>query len=418
MSRSLCFGAAALLLVPTHAPAEEFVLREGDRVALVGSTLIEREQLYGYWEAALTARFPGVTFRNVGWSGDTVWGESRVGFDLDRPEKGFERLRDAVLAVKPTVIIVGYGTNESFAGPAGLPRFKEGLTKLLDAFAPTKARVVLLSPVKMASDFKKQNEHLGLYGNAIKEIAKQRDNRFIDLLNLKAGGARMTIGLAGDAEYDSGQQLSDFGYWRYTQAIEEGLGLDRPGWIIGIDLSTKKAQAPQAKVDKLEVDPVRFRVTDLLLPACWCEDPAGGGPYRVFHHPLQGPVLINNRILIVRDLAPGKYVLKIDGKEIYDDRAHELDKPGRLMISALVDRGPEFDQAEQLRQTIIEKNRLFFHRFRPQNETYLFGFRKYEQGKNAVEVPQFDPLIAKLEAKIAELRKPKPHVYEIVEVKK
>ena len=99
----------------------EFRLGEGDRVALVGSTLIEREQRYGYWETALTIRFPGVTFRNVGWSGDTVWGESRVGFDLDNPRKGFERLRDAVLAVKPTVIIVGYGTNESFAGEAGIP---------------------------------------------------------------------------------------------------------------------------------------------------------------------------------------------------------------------------------------------------------------------------------------------------------
>ena len=58
-----------------------------------------------------------------------------------------------------------------------------------------------------------------------------------------------------------------------------------------------------------------------------------------------------------------------------------------------------------LRDTIIEKNRLFFHRWRPANETYLFLFRKHEQGQNAKEIPQFDPLIAAEEKKIEEARK-------------
>jgi len=68
--------------------------------------------------------------------------------------------------------------------------------------------------------------------------------------------------------------------------------------------------------------------------------------------------------------------------------------------------GPEFERAEQLRQVIVKKNELFFDRWRPQNETYLLGFRKHEQGQNAKEIPMFDPLILKEEAKIAELRKP------------
>tara|TARA_R110002049_G_scaffold2750_2_gene21670 strand:+ start:533696 stop:534550 length:855 start_codon:yes stop_codon:yes gene_type:complete len=42
---------------------------------------------------------------------------------------------------------------------------------------------------------------------------------------------------------------------------------------------------------------------------------------------------------------------------------------------------------------VVQKNQLFFHRYRPQNETYLLLFRKHEQGNNAVEIPQFDPLI-------------------------
>ena len=54
--------------------------------------------------------------------------------------------------------------------------------------------------------------------------------------------------------------------------------------------------------------------------------------------------------------------------------------------------------AESLRASILRKNSLFFHRSRPANYTYIFGFRKREQGNNAVEIPKFDPLIEKAEA--------------------
>jgi hypothetical protein len=73
-----------------------------------------------------------------------------------------------------------------------------------------------------------------------------------------------------------------------------------------------------------------------------------------------------------------------------------------------------FDQTERLREAIHEKNALYFHRYRPQNETYLFLFRKHEQGNNAVEVPQFEPLVEQQEKRIAELRVPAPRQYELV----
>jgi lysophospholipase L1-like esterase len=61
-------------------------------------------------------------------------------------------------------------------------------------------------------------------------------------------------------------------------------------------------------------------------------------------------------------------------------------------------------KAAALRALIVEKNELFFHRWRPENETYLFGFRKHEQGNNSVEIPKFDPLIAEKEAAIEAAR--------------
>jgi len=60
--------------------------------------------------------------------------------------------------------------------------------------------------------------------------------------------------------------------------------------------------------------------------------------------------------------------------------------------------------AEPLRQAILRKNEWFFHRSRPANMAYIFGFRKKEQGQNAVEVLKFDTFIAAEEARIARLR--------------
>ena len=61
--------------------------------------------------------------------------------------------------------------------------------------------------------------------------------------------------------------------------------------------------------------------------------------------------------------------------------------------------------SERLRRAVVAKNEQFFHRWRPQNETYLFGFRKHEQGKNAAEVPRFDPIVEKWEKEIARFRR-------------
>ncbi|HQR43545.1 MAG TPA: hypothetical protein PLX97_12700, partial [Gemmatales bacterium] len=67
-----------LLLAPIAA---EGIIREGDRVVLIGGALIEREQQYGYLETMLHAMHPDrkFTVRNLGWSGDTVWGDARAG---------------------------------------------------------------------------------------------------------------------------------------------------------------------------------------------------------------------------------------------------------------------------------------------------------------------------------------------------
>jgi len=295
------FLSAALIASFVIAqPAPKFEIKDGDRIVWIGSTLVEREQRYGYWETALHAAFPDKQFtvRNLGWSGDTVFGEARGRFDFNNPDACFKQLVNLTLELKPTVIFVSYGTNESFEGEAGLPKFEKGLEKLLNALKPAKARVVLFTPLpfeifKGGHALKKRNDQLSAYSSAIKRIANRRGLILADLEHCVAVPFSTTPPLTGYTE--NGMHLTESGYRGLVGAFLESLQC-------------------------------RHEVVD-------------------------------------------------------------------------------WSKQEPLRQAIVEKNQLFFYRWRPQNETYLFGFRKHEQGKNAKEVAEFDPLVSKAEERIEALRK-------------
>lgn len=267
-------------------------LRDGDRVVLLGDTFIERDGDQGFIETALVATHPAaLTIRNLGWSGDTVWAESRGVFDP--PAKGYARMLDLVKELSSTVIVVAYGRNESFRGPDGLAAFRDQLGTLCDdlrsaahAEAPAAVRLVLVTPHPFEGpDAEARNAALAQYCEVIRETAAAEQAGLVDLFANLAGELP-----AGTAATDNGVHLSAAGY------------------------------AAAARVF------ARARGTSL----------------------------------------PADFVSK----------------------SAAV------------RQLVVEKNRLFFHRWRPANETYIFLFRKHEQGNNAVEIPQFDPLVEAAEAQV------------------
>jgi lysophospholipase L1-like esterase len=280
------------LLVPAADAANPFHFADGDRVVMIGGTLIEREQKSGDWELALMLlnKDKTVTFRNLGWSGDTVWGESRGSFD-GQP-KGYQKLVSLTKELKPTVIVFCYGQVESFAGEKGVAPFVTQFDKLLDAVADTKARVVLLAPppfedVKPLTDAAAKNANLKLYVAATKHLAEKRKLQFVDWFN-----------------YSDPKETKPL--------TENGIHMAAAGY------------AETAK--RIHPTPLSHADTETV---------------------------------------------------------------------ALV---------QKLQATIVAKNELFFYRWRPQNETYLFGFRKHEQGNNGKEIPEFDPLVEAKEKEIAELR--------------
>ena len=62
-----------------------------ERVVLVGPTFVERMARFGYLETALILAMPNkeITFRNLGWSADTVKGASR---GYEPPQAGYANL--------------------------------------------------------------------------------------------------------------------------------------------------------------------------------------------------------------------------------------------------------------------------------------------------------------------------------------
>jgi lysophospholipase L1-like esterase len=393
-----------LILVPSAASCDDF-FRDGDRVVFLGSTVIEREQKYGYWETALTIANPkkNITFRNLGWSGDTVWGEARASFDP--PAVGYKRLVEHTLAEKPTVIFLCYGTNESFAGEAGLAKFVAQYNKLLDDLSPSKARFVLMAPPMfekekwLGGSYEKHRADLEAYTKAIRTIAETRSLRFVRELCERYGAPTWT---------ESGMHMTAYGYHRSADSLLNELKTPNR-WAAGVEL------------DGLDATPaVRSVLPQCPVPDADSSDLSSDGP------------------VFAKNLKPGKYVLQIDGTTVRtvgfrdwasSDAATKAQLLSRMprgedaetwmqsVPVVIVLEGPSLDQSEKLRQTIVEKNRLYFNRWRPANETYLFGFRKHEQGNNAVEIPKFDPLIAKLEADIARLRVPVKHTYQLVPAK-
>ena len=378
-----------------------FELKDGDRVIFVGDALIERDASHGYLETVLTARYPErqIYFRNLGWSGDTVYGHARAGFGT--PADGFKQLEGHILLLKPTVIIAGYGMTDSFDGEAGLPRFIEGLDRLLGVFARTRARVVLLSPIPHEhSDLGREsteiadrhNKVLPLYRDAIRKAAEGRGHLYIDLSGLH-GPAPIT---------DNGIHLNELGYWELSRAIAAALKVREPvdDWRLEIRRDGTVSSSPPIDDRKVRVSPgvVRFEATATALPS---PPMPGRAALAKESHP-------DGRTLRVAGLAPGRYMLKIDGDAVATADASGWEGGKRIVA------GPEFVQLESLRRAIIEKNLLYFYRWRPQNETYLFGFRKHEQGNNAREIPEFDPLVAEQERLIALLRVPVMHLYELV----
>ena len=283
-----------------QATSGPFEFKEGDKVVLLGSTVIEREQRYGWLETwlRLSLADKNVSVRNLGWSGDTVFGHARSYFGP--PEEGIQRLSAHLEMLKPDVMILCYGAEFAHERLGGMPAFLSGYRALLDLIREKSpgVRLIIATPPPMETlppplpDQTDANKKLSSLRDALAKFARSQNAFFVDWF--EAMGGLPKPGRTDKPLTENGIHYTDQGYQKLATELLKTLGLKLP------------------------------------------------------------------------------------------------DVPAQA--------------TEPLRNAVVAKDFLFFNRWRPQNETYLFGFRKHEQGQNAKEIPMFDPLIAKSDEKLVELK--------------
>ncbi len=359
-------------------------LNEGERILFVGNGFVENDQGHAHFEARLQRRLADRTlsFRYMGWSGDTVRGSARTaGFQVPQ---GLARLTKESQAQKPTLIFLAYGMNESFDGAQALPDFLKDYDKLLKALAPLKARLVILGPTyhedlgRPFPDPAEHNRHLVQFTRALKGFAEERKLPFVDLWHPLQAAKKADAWLQLTT---NGILLTEAGYALSGKSVEEQLGfaphrwevvLDRTGKVIGSKGTTLSALAAKG-------DAIRFQAADVMLPI------------RADVHRLQ-----------ITGLPQGDYTLKIDGKEVLEAGAASWQR------GVAIDAGPMFADGEKLREAIVLRNQLFYRRWRPYND------HSRHWGFIGGDFKLYDQDIAKQEQRIAALRRPQPRSYEII----
>ncbi len=211
MNASRFIAVAASLLTLTSIASQAATpleFHKGEHIAFVGGTLAARLDLYGNFETLLQARFPEkeLLIRNFGRPADEV--------GLRQRPNDYTKLDDPMTVFGPETFIAFFGYSESFAGPAGLDKFKADYAKYLTDFAKkygreAKVRFVLVSPMAFENggdvfpflpDGSKENTNLQLYTAAIREVAAQAGLTFVDLFTptqrefSKEPGAQFTVG--------------------------------------------------------------------------------------------------------------------------------------------------------------------------------------------------------------------------------
>jgi len=357
-------------------------LKDQERILFIGSGFVENDQCHAYLETRLQRRFPdrNLTFRYMGWSGDTVRASARTaGFQVPQ---GLARLEKETLAQKPTLIFLAYGMNESFDGPKGLADFLKDYDKLLVALTPLQARLVIVSPAyhedrgRPFPDPREHNQQLADYTQALKELAQKRKLHFIDLFHplesAKKANAKIEL-------TTNGILLTQAGYAVAAKAAEEQLGYTPYRWDVIADRTGKLSEGTKIASLSATGNTIRFQATDAILPVAGdlCQ-------------------------LKITGLPAGDYTLKIDGVEIVTMAAAQWSR------SVNLEHGPMFAGAEKLREAIVLRNQLFYRRWRPYND------HSRHWGFIGGDFKLYDQDIAEQEKRIAALRSPQPRSFEIV----
>ncbi|MFO1002237.1 MAG: GDSL-type esterase/lipase family protein [Planctomycetaceae bacterium] len=414
--------AFAAPVIPAKARTAPFQFEDGDRVVFVGATFFERAQLSEHLEATLAGTLGNkqVIFRNLGWSADTTYADSRGIFD--RPEVGYLRMVEHIRAEEPTVAIICYGQNEALTAGLTPEQYSDQLGRLLDELTASGIACVLVSPHELLPAIppvpspSRFNSRIKVYSETTGSVAQSRGLLFVDVFSgftrqlrdidfainscykmppeveEKQGDSDSSSNWIYHSLAENGMHFTDYGYACASIVFRDRL-LNIPANlpVVEVDGSAKTVTSTDAEIRNVKWNPddstmVSFEVQEKMLSALPLVISAGAASAKDVQ--LHGGVI-----------SLGETSQQLRQRSFLVAKESQF-KQGRSFAAEV---NPQY---EAMRKLLLKKNELYFHRWRPQNITYLFGFRKHEQGNNAADIAKFDPFIQDLEKQIHELQQP------------
>ena len=432
-TRKFLSPLAVALLSVSQTIAADFAIRDGDRVVFLGDSITEQRLYTTYIEAYALTRHPGwkLSFRNVGWGGDTSWLRQRSHPDEnqlfaakeDEQQKIVEGsvgngLARDVLPFKPTFVTVKFGMNDHSYQPfredifRAYVRSQSEISKVLGANG---ARVAFLTPQPIedkgpAPEKDVRNDSLRKFSDGLKEVATKSGAAYVDQFDPYMTIMRREHTAKPDGIIGGGDAVhpGPAGQTIMAWAVLKGLGAGAMVSRADISASTLKTGAAEGcRIDKAAKiqGGVSFDRVDEALPMPIDE--------RAEAALKLAPVLedLNRLELRITDLPAGNYTVTIDGESAGNVSAEDLAKGWNLANAP----GPITKQSREVLRLVFAKNDMFFHRWR---EIQLFNFPDWAKGpeleaKRTAEIARFDQEIAKLEAQIDAARQPKPHHFEV-----
>jgi lysophospholipase L1-like esterase len=272
--KAACLGVLLGLAASSQPVRADSILKDGDRLAIVGDSITEQKQYSVFIENYLRMCQPKkVDVIQFGWSGEVSW-------------NFVKRMNNDVLPFKPTLVTTCYGMNDGgyrVTDPTFSKMYRNAMTEIVTGFQNAGARVIVGSPGAVdpvtftrgpAPDV--YNRTLADYAQIAKEVAEATGSIYADVhtpLRDVTNKAKAKFGQNYHVTGGDGYHPSANGHLVMAHAFLKAMGVDGQIGSIHVDLGTGTATASEHHtVEKTAGN--AFTIKSTRYPFCFGGDPA------------------------------------------------------------------------------------------------------------------------------------------------
>ncbi len=312
-----CLAAWCLTIAP--AAAQEFYLKDGDRVVFYGDSITEQREYTSRVEEFVLSRYPGwnVSFVHAGVGGDSVRGGWAGEID--------ERLSRDVIPFKPTVVTIMLGMNDGGYKPFDQPTFdtyRTGYRHILDRLTKEVpgVRLTLIEPSPYDDVTRPEmfeggyNAVMRRYADLVASLATEYHATVVDfngavvrgLERVFVGNAQLARQLVPDRIHPAAS-----GHWLMAETLLRAWHAPSLVSDVELDASGRVVKADRATVTALAATPSGLSWTeqDASLPLPQSFNDATMELVRVAGGTVDA---LDREMLTVRGLPAGRYRVRVD----------------------------------------------------------------------------------------------------------